>query len=454
MGKYREWLGSIGILAALAAAGHGHPDRDGLPAASPSASPSAKAPAAVAAPGALSEAECRDYAEAVIKAVEAGDQAAFNGLVHWDALFETMLAGLDISEPFRSGVLTGLRSSLLNEQRGFAGQLVQTSKRGGSIHFLRTRQNHGRQVVLFRFLFADSASGVNYYEFVPRRSPDGRVRATDIYVYLSGEFLSETLRRTLLPILADRSRSIFDRLIAGERDYVQDFPRIGEASQLVAQGKPAEALAIYKTMRPATRNQKIVLLGRLAAAQAVDEKEYAAVIEDFRRLFPDDPCLDIISIDGYLLRKDYSGAMKALDRLDRSLGGDPYLDLLRANISEERGDRGEARRFARLAVEREPSLLAAHWTLVTMSLHAKDYQETLERLKEIDRRFTMKFKDMTKLPIYAGFVKSPQHAEWLTYLEQKKAARKPTTTKAPQKDAADVKRAEPKPPRSGGPAKP
>lgn len=34
----------------------------------------------------------------------------------------------------------------------------------------------------------------------------------------------------------------------------------------------------------------------------------------------------------------------------------------------------------------------------------------------------MKFGDLTKVPLYAGFVKSPQYREWLAYLKDKKPA--------------------------------
>jgi hypothetical protein len=133
--------------------------------------------------------------------------------------------------------------------------------------------------------------------------------------------------------------------------------------------------------------------------------------------------------------------MKAIDRLDRSVDGDPYLDVLRAGLCEAQGDREGCRRFARRAVDREPSLLQAHWALVGYSLEDQKYDETLERLKEIDRTFVMKFNDLSRIPRYAGFVKSLAYARWLDYLKAKEEPRKQAPAKETGRPTATKSRA-------------
>jgi hypothetical protein len=66
---------------------------------------------------------------------------------------------------------------------------------------------------------------------------------------------------------------------------------------------------------------------------------------------------------------------------------------------------------------------------VGYSLEDKDYDETLARLQEIDRTFPMVFNDLSKVPAYAGFVKSPQYAQWLEYLKAKLPAPQPPPPK-------------------------
>ncbi len=91
---------------------------------------------------------------------------------------------------------------------------------------------------------------------------------------------------------------------------------------MINQGKNPEALAQLKgLLRPETKKRKSILLLRLRAAQASDEKEYAEVLEDFRKLYPNDACLDLLLIDYYTLKKDFPRALESIDRLDRGLWG-------------------------------------------------------------------------------------------------------------------------------------
>ena len=85
-----------------------------------------------------------------------------------------------------------------------------------------------------------------YFEFTPEKSADGKIRATDIYVFSSGEFLSEMLRRGVLPIIANENRNFLDKLVSGERDYISDLPKFSETVQLISEGKMKEMLALIQ----------------------------------------------------------------------------------------------------------------------------------------------------------------------------------------------------------------
>jgi tetratricopeptide (TPR) repeat protein len=420
------WLRSLGILATITATGCG---RSGGADASATKS-------LVSGPGevALSEAECRDYAEAVVKAVEAGYQVGLNALVDWDSVFRAATTGWNIPDNLHEEVIRGLREGVEGEL-GLTGRIITNSKQGGRFSFLGARRRHDRQVILFRMIRPVGQGGVAYFEFDPNRDNGGRIRAADVFVYATGEFLSESFRRGLLPWIADRSRTIGDKLIAGEQDYIRDYPRLRHANELLNQGKACEALATYKSLRPETCKQKQVLLARLVAAQACDDREYAAVVADIQKYYPDDPCVELASVDAFMLRGELPGAMKAIDRLDKSIGGDPYLDSMRAGIREAQGDLEGAQRYARRAIEREPSLLQGYLALLGCSLKLEKYDETVTHLKEIDQKFHVPFKDLGQIPKYAGFVQSPQYAEWLDYLEAKKKA---AAKDAPKKPAAGV----------------
>jgi tetratricopeptide (TPR) repeat protein len=324
---------------------------------------------------------------------------------------------MDVTPKLRQDITLGLKNGLSRET-GLSGQIVKNSQAGGTFDFLRVREDKNRQAILFRLIQPAEAGGVAYFEFIPEKSADGKIRATDIYVFSSGEFLSEMLRRGVLPIIANENRTFLDKLLSGERDYISDLPKFTETAQLVSEGKMKEALALIHAMKPGTKKQKVVFLMRLRAAQAIDENEYAATLDEYRKLFPKDPGLDLLSISYYTTKKDFKQALECINRVESAVGGDPYLNVTRAALCDVQGKHDEAKQLARKAATEEPTLLPAYFELLGVSLIQKNHDETLAMLKEVDQKFQLKLNDLTKVREYADFVKSPQYKEWLLYRDQ------------------------------------
>ena len=229
-------------------------------------------------------------------------------------------------------------------------------------------------------------------------------------------------------MIVRQSPTLSDRLRPEEKDYLHDIPILKRANELLNQDKPKDALAVLRQLLPGTRKQKLVLMMFVRASQHADEEEYAAVLENFQRLFPDDPSMELLSIDAFALRRDFPGAMKAVNRLDQSVGGDPYLEIFRADLRVAQDDLKGAQHFARRAIEREPSLVQGYRTLLGYSLQAREYNDALARLIEIDRKFHLPVKDLSQDPEYAGFVESPAYTKWLEYLGAKKPRPDPVPT--------------------------
>jgi hypothetical protein len=370
----------------------------------------------------INDADCRAYASRVVDAVKAGNMSAVNELVDWDSLFNRTFEGMDIEPKLRERITLGFRNGLSLET-GLSGQIIKNSRAGGTFDFLRIRDDESRRVILFRLIQPANAGGVAYFEFTPEKSADGKVRSSDIYVFSSGEFLSAMLRRGVLPVIANENRTFLDKLLTGERDYISDLPTFLKAAQLVSAGQTKEGLELIKGMKAETKKQKAVFLLRLRAAQMFDENEYAATLDEYRKLFPNDPGLDLLSIAYYTTKKDFKQAFECIKRVEAAVGGDPYLNVTRAAICDIQGNHDEAKRLARNAVEAEPTLLPAYFELLGVSLLQKKFDDTLAMLKEIDQKFELKLNDLTTVPQYADFVKSPQYKEWLRYRDQK--AKKP-----------------------------
>ena len=235
-----------------------------------------------------------------------------------------------------------------------------------------------------------------------------------MYVFLSGEMVSQSFRRAYIQAAAQGNGGIVDRLIGADQKYVKYFKKLEEMSDAGRGGKFAEALELYKGFPPELKKEKTVLLVRLQAAQNLgDDGEYTKAIEDFRAEYPNDACVDVMSIDYFLIKKQYGEALACLDRLDRAVLGDPYLQTIRASTHIEQGDLDAARADVKKALDADPSLADAYWARATISLKEKDFDETLKTLRLIRDKLKIEIGDLSTLPIYKEFTESPQYQEWL-----------------------------------------
>ncbi len=207
--------------------------------------------------------------------------------------------------------------------------------------------------------------------------------------------------------------------------------KVKQMSEAVLDGRPRDALAIFDGLPDSLKHDKVVLLVRLRTVQALDDDEACTkAIAEMHALFPDDPNTDLLSIDYYFLKKMTKEALEAIDRLDKSVGGDPYLDVLRANTHFQSGDLATAREDAERAVKREATLIEGYWTLVTISLSEERYDDTAALLDTLRDRFHVTFQDLSKMPAYKGFVASPQYRAWLEAQPKPKSDAPDTEEKA------------------------
>ena len=179
---------------------------------------------------------------------------------------------------------------------------------------------------------------------------------------------------------------------------------------------------MYDALPEKARKHRFFLTLRLKITQALGEKAYAETLEQLHALYPDDPSAVLLSIDLYTLRKQFDKALATVDKLDEVVGGDPFLDTVRANTYVEMNRPEKAKAAATKATEAMPDLTYGYYSRIGVALATKDYPEVLATLKLMDGRLAMQFNDMAAIPEYAGFVKSPEYAGWQRYLREKAEA--------------------------------
>jgi tetratricopeptide (TPR) repeat protein len=371
---------------------------------------------------AITDADAASFAKAVETAYQNTDAKSFSDLLDWDALLDKATAGVDAPEQFRTTFRSGVLKSA-RDQNGFSRTFIQQSKAGVRFSMIRSRMRDAQKTALFRL---GSSEGVNYVEFLLARDNLGKVRASDVYMFGVGEPTSATVHRVYLQAATQFNRGLLAKLAGNDQDFLNNFSKIKDISDNINDGKNAEALAISNALPESMKKDKSFLLVRIRVTQKLDVKLYTDAIDRYRELYPNDPAVDILSLDGFTLHKQYDKALDAIDRLDKSVDGDGYLNVMRSALLILAEKPEEARKAGKLGIEAEPKMVEGYWILLTAELRLNDYPAALATLKRIDQTFTLEFGDLATVPKYAGFAKSPQFKEWKEYLNSKKASAKPT----------------------------
>ncbi len=363
----------------------------------------------------VTEKEAEEFGRQLEKAVAEGTQADFDKLLNMSELAENAVRGLDVSGDFMTGMKQGIGQGSVK----LFNQLQQAVKGGGNYKFLRVRKQDGRYTALFR-LAHPNMEGINYHEH-SLVSKDGKVYSDDIYVFTSAEKMSTSMRRMIIPALAQQNKGILARLTSSDSSYIKHFSKVKDISTALQQKNGREALRIYNTMPQEMREGKVFLIFRIQAASLIEggEQQYIAAITDFRRLYPKESCVDFLSLDYYAIRKETDKLLASLDRVDQSVGGDPYLALLKASFLVEANRLDDAEQATKKALKEDNSITNLHWILIAIYQKKKDYPKLLDAMIEFDQVETLVWDDLTTIKEYSGFVKSPQYKEWLDHMKKK-----------------------------------
>ncbi len=355
----------------------------------------------------VSDAQAKTFADALVMTVQA--ESGADQQIDWDSLLNRASSGLNMNPKslaaFNGGVKKGVS---LN---GLVPQIRAAVKQGGSYKHLRTHQTAEGTRVTMRLIMAEG--GMNYHDYL-LQDVNGRVNAVDINIAATGEDMSQTFRRLMIPLIAHDNRGVLDRLSGKEGLLVKHLGDMEKAVKCLQEGQHQQALQTLNSLPMELQNEKFFLVLQIAAAQgANDEAATQRVIERMRAQYPSDPATALFSLDYYFVNKDYSKTIATLKQLDQSVGGDANLWCMMAGILLQTKDIPGAKAAVEKAISMEPDLLTCYWNRVAIAVEEEDNATILKTMQYIhdDLSVTLDANSIRSEPTYSKFILSPEFKE-------------------------------------------
>ena len=218
-----------------------------------------------------------------------------------------------------------------------------------------------------RFRVLGPAAMLDYHELVL----DDAHHVVDLHVFTAGEDLSASLG-------AKMSAGTGDPNIESTTVLALELQRLRSA------GDFAGASAVLAKLPPALRATKSMRLIALQLAQHRDPASAAAERAAYQRDFPEDRALAMNDLSEATGSDDLPKLLRAIDRVEQVVGGDPYLEALRASgyVLAHQLDAGL--RSARSAVAHEPTLAIGWRTLAAIHALRRDPTAAVEALRQLE----------------------------------------------------------------------
>ncbi len=342
------------------------------------------------------------FAGYIEASLENEDPSFFNKNFDVDLFIKNMLNKnqFDLSEAFAKGFVEELKNGL-----DFGTSIAAEIQKGGSYTFLNADYKDNTGEILFRFL---SSQTINYHKLYVK-FVEKEPKITDIYVFQSGEKMSESIGR------------LYSAFISGKENTGDQMPvkwlfylEYQKLYTLISEGKYKKAHKKLLNLPEEIRRDRLFQIMDIQVASNLDKKTFNSAYGNYINHFPENPGKYLIPLDGLIVHDEFLKALKCIDRLDESVGTDPLLDLLRGNIYYNMNKYETAEKKLSSLIDVMPEFENGYYNLLTIYIEQQKFSEATHLLDDMIGIFNYYKEDFQPLLAnYPAFINSSEYKNWI-----------------------------------------
>ncbi|MDP1590683.1 MAG: hypothetical protein Q8M07_23215 [Prosthecobacter sp.] len=348
-------------------------------------------------------------AEALTESDDAKVKSLLDSVGLADRVFDARTSGFPQVGEMRKGFMAGS----MKHPGGWLRNLM-----GSEIKALRVHERGGFPAVLLRLMPEDG--GVNYVDIIARPHGGG-FRALDMFTYMYASHLSDETRNLMATMLPDSGAGKLAAWLGAASFDNEMIDRLKKGSELMQSGDFAGVLRLCDSLPEKHRAHRMFFMLRMQALMALNGTEdgkHDAAYREALRSAPDilgkDSTTDLLLIDLHFLDNNLAEAEASILRVQKVIGGDPYLKVLHANTRRMMKDYEGALKLANEAQQEEPDLYDAVDARLTIRVEQKNFPALVEELRSFKRAsgVVLDRKSFAEDEQFKEFLVSPEFAAW------------------------------------------
>ncbi len=258
-----------------------------------------------------------------------------------------------------------------------------------------------------------SQGGVNYFELFLQKNKQGFIRIIDYYPYAVGQQFSNTLRRIYLSSLSDLRDSIkMDSLSYSDSIYVANIPILDRIGSHFEKGEFSQALGLIDSFPPTIREDKMIQITKLNIAFNEGGEMYLQAVNEFKQKYPKDPLVEVILLDFAFAQQEHTQALAIIDSLNEKIGGDAYLNVMKATIYEDLKKNTIAISLLKEAIQAESSMEEPYWKIISLYMKERKYEEVVSLFPQMQELFDINPAEFLVYDGYEKFWESSAYKTW------------------------------------------
>lgn len=334
--------------------------------------------AATATSQAITDEEALKTGHQIETTINSGNPAFMNYFMDPDHFIENVRQKSKAMK--QAAFLRGFKETFVPTLHRFGDQIAASVRGTGNYRLLKESDEKGVKHLFFRMF---GSSGLNYYDFALVRVGDS-IKASDVFLYTTDSWMSaNTAELADLLMKSDDPEGAADMIVKMRKKLTaKDYDGIKQ---------------MYDNMDEKLKANKSLQLLYITACRQLDMTLYQHALEHYAFTFPDGGSAYLMMIDAYYLKKEYEKGMAALDKLDKVVGGDPFLDFYRAIFYLLWEKKPESKTYFENVYRYDPSITRNTVKLASIYAEAGETDKAKKVIEVYKKTETYQEKDLDAL---------------------------------------------------------